>query len=242
MGIAQPILIARCILSSSALQFANKCLYFHIIHHMSIFGKYESIYCISFTNIGVQFEHLRELIRMFKIILIAIVALFIYGIIKGIKEQRQYDAIPIPDFPSTCKDGTKLMRTMEFTLSGVNHVHDGSDPQKVITPSMKGQWLTLQPDLHNKYDGTAVKVLYNGQYIGFLPASNISLSERDVKNMIFKRLSHGLEVLARFEHTTSIQVGGWDLDDDDPRLSDYEFTSAVITCAIYELPGGRYPK
>ncbi len=176
------------------------------------------------------------------LIVIVIVALFIWGIVKGIREQRQYDTIPIPDFPQTSKDGTKLMRTMEFTLSGVNHVHDGSDPQKVINRNMKGQWLTLQADPKNKYDGTAVKVLYNGQYIGWLPASNISLSERDVKDMIFKRLTHGLEVLARFEHTTFIQVGGWDLDENDPKLSDYEFTSAVITCAVYELPNGRYPK
>lgn len=171
------------------------------------------------------------------LIVIVIVALFIWGIVKGSREQRQYDAIPIPDFPQTSKDGTKLMRTMEFTLSGVNHVHDGSDPQKVINRNMKGQWLTLQADPKNKYDETAVKVLYNGQYIGWLPASDVFS-----KNMIFKRLTHGLEVLARFEHTTFIQVGGWDLDENDPKLSDYEFTSAVITCAVYELPNGRYPK
>lgn len=209
-----------------------------IIHRFSTFGKGE----INIKNIGVQIEHQQELIDLFKFIIIAIVALFIWGIIRGIQKQRQYDAIPVPDFPQTSKDGTKLIRTMEFTLSGVNHVHDGSDPQKVINRNMKGQWLTLQADPKNKHDGTAVKVLYNGQYIGWLPASNISLSERDVKNMIFKRLTHGLEVLARFEHTTYIQVGGWDLDENDPRIDKYQFTSAVITCAIYELPGGRYPK
>lgn len=166
---------------------------------------------------------------------------FAQNIIQGIRGQHQH-ANSIPDFPPTSKDGTKLMRTMEFTLSGVNHIHDGSDPQKVINRKMKGQWLTLQADPKNKHDNTAVKVLYNGQYIGWLPASDISLSERDVKNMIYKRLTHGLEVLARFEHTTFIQVGGWDLDENDPKLSDYEFTSAVITCAVYELPNGRYPK
>ena len=179
---------------------------------------------------------------MFKFIIIAIVALFIWGIIRGIQKQRQYDAIPVPDFPQTSKDGTKLIRTMEFTLSGVNHVHDGSDPQKVIKPGMKGQWLTLQADSKNKYDETAVKVLYNGQYIGWLPQSNISLDESKAKQMIFKRLCHGMEVLARLDHTTYSQVGGWDLDENDPRIDKYQFTSAVITCAIYELPGGRYPK
>lgn len=179
---------------------------------------------------------------MFKLVIIAIVALFLWGIIKGIREQRKYDAIPVPDFPQTSKDGTKLMKTIEFTLSGVNHVHDGSDPQKVINRNMKGKWLTLQADPQNKYDETAVKVLCDGKYIGWLPATRISLAERDAKNMIFQRLAHGLEVLARFEHTTLIQIGGWNLDEGDPRLSDYEFTSAAITCAIYELPGGRYPK
>ena len=179
--------------------------------------------------------------KLIKLIILVIVVLFLWGVINGIRKQRQYDAIPIPDFPQTSKDGTKLMKTVEFTLSGVNHVHDGSDPQKVINRNMKGQWLTLQADPKNKYDRTAVKVLYDGKYIGWLPASNISLDESKAKDMLFKRLTHGLEVLARFGHTTVIQIGGWDLDENDPRLSDYEFTSALITCAIYELPNGRYP-
>ena len=68
----------------------------------------------------------------------------------------------LPEFPPIGKDGTKIMKTVTFTLSGVNHKHDGSDPQKVIKPGMKGQWLTLQADSKNKYDETAVKVLYNG--------------------------------------------------------------------------------
>lgn len=174
-----------------------------------------------------------------------IIAIIIIAVIVYMKRNKQENAglvNPLPEFPETGKDGTKLMKTVDFTLSGVNHIHDGSDPQEVIKPGMKGQWLTLQPDSKNKYDDTAVKVLYNGQYIGWLPASNISLDASKAKDMIFKRLSHGLEVLARLDHTTYIQVGGWDLDEGDPRLGDYEFTSAVITCAIYELPGGRYPK
>ena len=81
---------------------------------------------------------------------------------------------------------------------------------------MKGQWLTLQADPNNQYDSQAIKVLYNGQYIGWLP-----LNGGNVKSMIFERLVHGLDVPARFEHTTSIQIGGWDLDENDPKLSDY---------------------
>ena len=80
---------------------------------------------------------------MLKLAIIVIVALFLWGVIKSIREQRKYDAIPVPDFPPTSKDGTKLMKTVEFTLSGVNHEHDGSDPQKVLYPSMKGKLLTL---------------------------------------------------------------------------------------------------
>ena len=145
-----------------------------------------------------------------KLIAIGIVVLIVYSIYHAIKEQRAFDAIQIPEFPPVGKDGTKLMRTEEFTLSGVNHVHDGCDPQKILNPMMKGQWLPL-----------------NGG---------------NVKSMIFERLVHGLDVLTRFEHTTSIQIGGWDLDENDPKLSDYEFTSAVITCGVYEIPGGRYKK
>ena len=177
--------------------------------------------------------------------LYVIIAIIIIAIIAHAKRNGQNKAslvVPMPEFPATSKDGTKLLKTVDFTLTGVNHKHDGSDPQEVIKPGMKGQRLTLQAEPNNKYDETAVKVLYNGQYIGWLPASNTTLKESDAKNMIFARLSHGLEVLARLDHTTYIQVGGWDLDENDPKLSDYEFTSAVITCAIYELPGGRYPK
>ena len=172
-----------------------------------------------------------------KLIAIGIVVLIVYRIYHAIKEQRAFDAIQIPEFPPVGKDGTKLMRTEEFTLSGVNHVHDGCDPQKILNPMMKGKWLTLQADSNNQYDSQAIKVLYNGQYIGWLP-----LNGGNVKSMIFERLVHGLDVPARFEHTTSIQIGGWDLDENDPKLSDYEFTSAVITCGVYEIPGGRYKK
>lgn len=178
---------------------------------------------------------------MFILLILLVIALIIYFRRKG----HSADAVPanpLPAFPQTGKDGTQLMKTVSFTLSGVNHTNDGSDPQKVIKPGMKGQWLTLQADPKNKYDKTAVKVLYNGQYIGWLPASNVSFDEIKAKEMIFNRLTHGLEVLALLDHTTYIQIGGWDLDEDDPRIGDYEFTSAVITCAIYELPGGRYPK
>ena len=176
-----------------------------------------------------------------KLIAIGIVVLIAYSIYHAIKEQKALDAIPIPEFPPVGKDGTKLMHKVEFTLTGVNHVHDDCDPQKILNPMMKGQWLTLQVEPDNEYDSQAIKVLYNGQYIGWIPA-DVDLNQRDKRRMMFERLMHGLDVPARFEHTTFIQVGGWDLDDNDPKLSDYEFTSAVITCGIYQIPGGRYKK
>lgn len=151
----------------------------------------------------------------------------------GIKE----DKIPVPDFPKTNKNGQELMKTVEFTLSGVNHIHDGSDPQKVIKSNLKGQWLTLKAEPENKYDDTAIKVLYNGQYIGWIPSNEVS-----AKKMIFKRLMEGLEVLARFDSITHIQVGGYDLDDMDPEIDKHIFNSAIVTCAIYELPKKRQAK
>ena len=172
------------------------------------------------------------------IIVAIFVIAFIGGIISGIKE----DKIPIPDFPKTNKNGQELMKVVQFTLSGVNHVHDGSDPQKVIKSNLKGQWLTLKPEPENQYDDTAVKVLYNGQYIGWLPASFTSLTQDDAKKMIFKRLTHGIEVLARFDNITNIQVGGYDLDDMDSDMSNHTYNSAIVSCAIYKLPNGRYPK
>lgn len=180
---------------------------------------------------------LSTIISAIKLIGIAFVVIIAFAIYHSIKEQKALDSIQIPEFPSVGKDGTKLMRTEEFTLSGVNHAHDGCDPQKILNPMMKGQWLTLKAEPNNPYDSHAVKVLFNGQYIGWLPSNG-----GNVKSMIFERLVHGLDVPARFEHTTFIQIGGWDLDEDDPKLSNYEFTSAVITCGVYEIPGGQYKK
>ena len=172
------------------------------------------------------------------IIVAIFVIAFISGIVSGVKESK----IKLPDFPEVNKDGLKLMKTVEFTLSGVNHVHDGSDTQKVIKSNLKGEWLTLKPEPENQYDDTAVKVLYNGQYIGWLPASFTSLTQDDAKKMIFKRLMNGMEVLARFDNITTVQVGGYDLDDMNPEIDKHIFNSAIVTCAIYELPKKRHVK
>lgn len=169
-------------------------------------------------------EHLGIIVG---IIVAIFVLAFIGGIVSSIKEAK----IKLPDFPKTNRDGTELMKTVQFTLSGVNHIHDGSDPQKVIKSSLKGQWLTLKAEPKNKYDDTAVKVLYNGQYIGWIPMNEVS-----TKKMIFKRLMDGLEVLARFDNITNVQVGGYHLDDMDPKIDKHIFNSAVVTCGIYELP------
>ncbi len=144
--------------------------------------------------------------------------------------------VPLPEFPQVDKYGNKILRTVSFTLSGVNHVHDGSDPQKIIKPSLRGQWLTLKAEPQNKYDNTAVKVLYKGKYIGWLPNTNETLAQWDAKKMISRRLCRGMEVLARFDATDSLQIGGYDLDELDPRINKYMFETAIITCAIYEFP------
>lgn len=143
---------------------------------------------------------------------------------------------PLPAFPTQDQCGNPLMREVSFVLAGVNHVHDGSDPQQVITQNLRGEWLELQADPNNKHDGIAVKVLYQGQYIGWLPISNITLEQFGARKTIFSRLCQGHTVLARFDDITNVQIGGWDLDDLDPRIDQYTFNSAEITCAFYQLP------
>lgn len=167
-----------------------------------------------------------------KIIITIVIISFVWWIVNEVK----YSKIKLPEFPKVNKNGLPLMKTVEFTLSGVNHIHDGSDPQKIINRYLKGQWLTLKAEPDNKYDNTAIKVLYNNKYIGWIPASRTTLTQNDAKKMIFKRLTNDMEVLARFDNITVVQIGGYDLDDSDPRISEYEYNSAIVTCAIYELP------
>jgi len=156
------------------------------------------------------------------------------------KKQGGASRMQLPEFPLQNKDGLDLMKTVSFTLSGVNHTHNGSNPQAVIRDNnLKGQWLTLTPIVNNPYDDTPVQVEYQGQYIGWLPATNVTLKEQDAKIMIFRRLMRQQEVLARCDDITTIQIGGWDLDELDPEIKDYLWKSPRITCAIYEAPRGR---
>ena len=69
-------------------------------------------------------------------------------------------------FPETDAQGRKLRRTYQFTLSGTNHKHDGIVPEQILNQSMVGDSVTLVWEKGNKYDPGAVKVLWNGKYIG----------------------------------------------------------------------------
>lgn len=165
-----------------------------------------------------------------KIIVAIFVIAFIWGIVRGIK----IDMIKLPDFPQHTKNG-QLLKTVEFVLSGVNHIHDNSDPQNIITPELKGKWLTLKADINNEYDTSAVKVLCDGKYIGWLPASRTTDEQSHAKQLIFDKLKNGIEVLARFDSVQTVQIGGYDLDDLDPDIDKHIFNSAVVTCGIYGI-------
>lgn len=143
-------------------------------------------------------------------------------------------------FPEIDASGNKLLKTVSYTLTGVNHTHLGSDPQKVISKKLRGSQLELRADVENEYDPYAVMVLYDGKYIGWLPAKNEDYRERDAKIRIFQHLTSGVPVLAKFDDISTIKISQWDYDDegdeDDGYFITQRYITADITCAIYEQP------
>lgn len=132
-------------------------------------------------------------------------------------------------FPETDAQGRKLRRTYQFTLSGTNHKHDGVVPEQILNQSMVGDPVTLVWDEGNRYDPGAVKVLWNGKYIGWLP--NRELEDATNKKAILRRLDRGMEVPAYIMsvHSQPIRAkegGEW---------VDTLTTTADIEVAAYEI-------
>ena len=150
-------------------------------------------------------------------------------------------------FPAKDMRGKPLEKTMAFTLSGVNHEHDGSDPQKVFKQGIPAKSeLRLQADPKNRYDKHAIKVFYGDQYIGWIPNTGISSAERKMKDLIFERIQSGATVLAQFDgyNRTKVYEAPDDLDESDNDDIDDEdlgaeedhyqwYKTCDVLCAVY---------
>lgn len=132
-------------------------------------------------------------------------------------------------FPETDAQGRKLRRTYQFTLSGTNHKHDGIVPEQILNQSMVGDSVTLVWEKGNKYDPGAVKVLWNGKYIGWLPSRE--LEDVTNKKAILRRLHRGMAVPACIisVHSQSVRTK------EDGEWVDVMTTTADIEAATYEI-------
>lgn len=132
-------------------------------------------------------------------------------------------------FPEMDAQGRKLRRTYQFTLSGTNHKHDGVVPEQILNQSMVGDPVTLVWDEGNRYDPGAVKVLWNGKYIGWLP--NRELEDTTNKKAVLRRLNRGMVVPACITsvHSQSVRVK------EDDEWVDAMTTTADIEVAAYQI-------
>lgn len=106
-------------------------------------------------------------------------------------------------FPSYDQNGNEFFRTYEFTLTGTRHKHDGNYGEKYIKESIIGDDVQLVWDKDNPYDreGWAVKVLWNGHYLGWLPADSGMM-----RQPIVLRLERGETVLARIKDIRDVKI------------------------------------
>lgn len=132
-------------------------------------------------------------------------------------------------FPETDAQGRKLRRTYQFTLSGTNYKHDGVMPEQILNQSMVGDPVTLVWDEGNQYDPGAVKVLWDGKYIGWLPSRE--LEDVTNKKAVLRRLHRGMIVPACITavHSQSVYTK------EDGEWVDVLTTTADIEVAAYEI-------
>lgn len=126
-------------------------------------------------------------------------------------------------FPDTDPSGKPMLKLMTVEMHGATHIHDGTDPQKVIPQLTEGEELKLIADTHNEHDNYAVRVCTtNGKQIGWLPAGS-----RDV----FNRLVNGRTVYARVKEIYNVD---WSNEDDDYKTWNSKcFDNIIIEIARY---------
>lgn len=139
-------------------------------------------------------------------------------------------------FPSYDRNGNEFFRTYEFTLTGTRHKHDGNYGEKYIKESIIGDDVQLVWDKDNPYDreGWAVKVLWNGHYLGWLPADSGMM-----RQPIVLRLERGETVLARIKDIRDVKIRekSGEVDEDGEDIwEDVLARTAVVVVGVYDLP------
>lgn len=182
------------------------------------------------------------IVMAIKIGIIVIVLFLLWSIFRKVT-RRSREA---KRFPPIDERGRQLTQTASFTLSGVNHIHDNSDPQDVFSSGIPPKSpLTLCADPQNRFDDHAIKVFFGDKYIGWIPNSDISAKDRQTKNLIFDLLISGETIQAQFDGYNHIKVYdqtsdddyGLDEDDDDASIEGEDnytwYKTADVLCAIY---------
>ena len=88
-------------------------------------------------------------------------------------EQPKKPSIEVPLYymPDHDDQGNEISDTWFVDVSGISHIHNGCDPRKIIPTLKNGEYLFLMPDLNNRYDDTAIRVVtLRGQQIGWYPS------------------------------------------------------------------------
>lgn len=135
-------------------------------------------------------------------------------------------------FPQTDNQGNEFFRTYQFTLTGTQYKHDGDIPENFLNDAMIGDEVQLFWDKNNRYDKQAIKVLWKGRYIGWLPA-------RAEKETIIRRLERNQTVLARIKniHFIKIREKTGEKDEYGNEIwEDAKTKTADVVIAVYKLP------
>lgn len=133
--------------------------------------------------------------------------------------------------------GTPLEDVVEFELTGINHAHDGCYPQALLKKRLIGLDVELKPEPKNKHDNYAIKVLCEGKYIGWLPASEVRQKQK-----ILRRIERGIIIPSRVVdvYVTSIGEPTGKTDEDGWKIYETRYLkTAKVAVAIYALPKQR---
>lgn len=141
----------------------------------------------------------------------------------------------ISKIPQQDSDGNNIFRTYEFTLTGANHKHGGNYGDSSAIKAHSGDPVTLIFDKNNKYDDRAIRVEWNGKYIGWIPQSAATW-----KDPIITRLEKGCTVNAFITLVRPLKIREKVEDEKGHYVWDDAIVTTVdIVVVLYDLPNQR---
>lgn len=144
----------------------------------------------------------------------------------------------INQIPQQDTSGNGIFRTYEFTLTGSNHKHRGNYGDEVALKLHSGDPVTLIFEKNNPYDDRAIRVEWNGKYVGWIPQFVGTW-----KDPIITRLEKGCTVNAFVTSVRPVSVRTKFEDDeddeDDEKWGDMLVTTVDIVVVLYDLPNQK---